>query len=476
MKMKWIKIFSLVLILASVYSVMATHRKPNFRWVVYKTPLYEYALYDGEEPIGYFSKQSLSFYEFKLIPGVVSGRFGNYGIGLYAQNQYWGRESLTIKEFAVDTSDPTRFVMKVHAGQKMSGEKEDELDIESMLEVTWDAQLKCYSWWVTKKMTVLGGNTLKEGQVEFEDTYLTGTYADDQRYEYFVRKAADGNHYMAPLNHDKSTDKIDWDYAKDGFWVACLDGKTNPALEWFEGRTENLKSATCWLSQDIHHYWLSKNGTFKVGETKTVKYRFVNYPYEKAKEILAKSKFRDLPNDPLKNYPMREWPLSRFDKNVYRITKVGVYAWCPSKGFDDQEFDPKCIWDKTTGYDDSFSLKIDASDGEIHTWRCTAVDYQPSIPIKGKSRFSFMVKTKDLKGYARLVYRNVNPPTPPLISNPISGTNDWTRVSLDVPEGYWLGANSDGYRTSGNTDLYFEVKGPGVAWFDNLLREIVATK
>jgi hypothetical protein len=455
----------------------AADKKPNFRWIeggtsgLNNSVSYDYTLYDGEEAIGYFWKKNLSFYEYKLIPGVVQGNsryMDRYGISLYAQNQYWGNESLNVKKFTVDSSNPNQFVMRVQLGQRRGEEKEDALDIESTLEVSWDRKLKCYAWTIQKTMVVLGGQVLADPFIEFEDTYFLGHQdPSDQRYEYYVWKSADGTLYKMPFNNDKSMDKWNWRYAMDGFWVACLNKETNPAFEWLGGDIKSINTGICWLYLDLHQGWMPKNKAFRVGETATFKYRFVNYPYDKAKSILAKSVFRNIPNDPVKHFPMREWPLSRFDKNVYRITRLGVYPWCPSTTWDEQmtvHYDPKCIWDKTTGYDDNFSLKIDARDGGVHTWRCTAVDYLPTITIKGSSTFTFMVKTKDLKGYARLVYQIVNPTKPPLMSNAISGTNDWMKVNLTVPYEYFK-------KFRGNSDLYFEVKGPGVAWFDNLQRD-----
>ena len=467
------------LMLAGALSATGAQHKPNFRWVkggatgAYKTLAYDHTLYDGDTAIGYFWQKTLSFHEYRLVPGSVCGRPRNqtHGISLYAQNQYWGGETIDVKDLAVDTADPARFVMTVHLGQRRRDEKADALDIRSRLAVTWDATLGCYAWTVTKKMTVLGGRVLHDKYIEFEDTYFDGISSlGTQRYHWFVRKSPDGTHYKMPLNNDKSTDKQNWRYAKDGFWVACLTRRMNPATEWLEGHTKDLNTEICWLYQDLHSYWRPDSGRFKVGDTKTVRYRFVNYPYAKAKAILDASRFRDLPNDPLTEFPVREWPLTKFDKNAYRATQLGIYPWCPSTRWDEclpRDYDPKCTWDKTTGFDDRFSLKIDATDGGLHTWRCTSVDYQPSIPIKGASRFTFRVRTQDLKGHARLVYRNISPRTPPVMSPPVTGTNDWTKVVLDVPDGYWRGRTSD---------LYFEVRGPGTAWFDNLHRESDATR
>jgi hypothetical protein len=453
--------------------------QPNFRWIkggstgLQKQPLeYDYTLFDGDRPIGYFWKDRLSFYEYQLVPGVVTGNPRNQtsGIALYAQNQYWGDEALDVKDFAVDLSDPSKFVMTAHIGQRYIEESEDALDIQARLEVTWDAELNCYAWTLTKKMTILGGNVLYQPYVEFEDTYFQGHYYFDQRYQYYIWKDRDDSYYRMPFNNDKSSDKNDWVYGENGFWLAALDQTSNPALEWLEGYTDHLKTSVCWLYLDLHSYWLREGSTFNIGDTKTVSYRFVNYPYGKAQAILEQSVLRDLPNDPIKTFPMREWPLTRFDKNIYRTTTLGVYSWEPSPIFDPtfpENYDPNCTWDSTRGYDDNYSLKIDATDGAVHRWGLTAVDYGPIMNIQGESSFSFMVKTQGLRGNARLVYCNISYEYSCIMSDPISGTNHWTEVTLKVPDGFYRG---------GYSYLYFEVQGPGIAWFDNLFRESEASR
>lgn len=475
--MKWVLSVVVLACLAMGHPTRAVGKTRSFRWVSGGTSGvgayavdYDYTLFDGMEIVGYFWKQNLSFYEYKLVPGIVHGHsryMGRYGLSLCAQNQYWGNESINLHTFAVDASDPNRFIMKVHLGQRRRDEKTDALDIESSLTVSWDNELKCYSWMIEKRLKVLSGTVLADPHIEFEDTYFLGPEDHaNQRYQYYVWKSEQGVLYKMPFNNDKSMDKWNWSVARDGFWVACVNKETNPALEWLTGNSAGIDTSICWLYLDLHHTWKPKNRTFHVGETGTFKYRFVSYPRAKAKSILGKSVFRDIPNDALKAFPAREWPLSRFDKNVYRTTSVGVFPWCPSTTWDEQmtiHYDPNCIWDKTIGYDDKFSLKIDARDGKVHTWRCTGVDYQPTMAIKGTSTFTFMVKTTDLGGYARLVYQIVNPTKPPLISKAISGTNDWTKITLTVPYDYFK-------EFRGNSDLYFEVQGPGLAWFDNLER------
>jgi hypothetical protein len=158
-----------------------------------------------------------------------------------------------------------------------------------------------------------------------------------------------------------------------------------------------------------------------------------------------------------------------YTPDFHRTEQLGVYCWLPLKrrwGMLAGNHNPRCTWDRTQGFDDTSSLKIDATDGGTHAWWCTHVDLPPTMPIEGKSRFTAMVKTEGVKGYARMVYYAHG--EKPLVSKPVTGTVDWTQVTIDVPENHFKGGELSA--------LYFEVKGPGTAWCDNVLRESEATR
>ena len=89
----------------------------------------------------------------------------------------------------------------------------------------------------------------------------------------------------------------------------------------------------------------------------------------------------------------------------------------------------------------------------------------PLVVIMPRKIFYPNVKTEDVAGHAAFVY-HVRADPVPLVSRMISGTHDWTEITLDVPASYGPGHPM-------RAQAYFWVEGPGVAWFDNLERRRV---
>jgi hypothetical protein len=263
--------------------------------------------------------------------------------------------------------------------------------------------------------------------------------------------------------------------AREGGWLTQLIEAQSP-----------IKIGPCWMFFDVHYYMIEG-----VPETapddvfdRRFAIRFTPVTPQKAREILAVAK--EVPWKGTKEY---ELPVLSEHNTFSELVSPGKYCWFKS------DFD--CFRDATTGYDDTYSISIKKGPADKknpvslfpsvwYAW-CWGPAHDTDIPLEGTYRFTALIKTKDCRGKVRFGinefagdnwygYRR-----PGEWSNSkqiitwagreLSGTNEWTRVSLDLKIDDEKISRLQGRPMSHmwiRRALLIEQTGEGQCWADNV--------
>lgn len=253
-----------------------------------------------------------------------------------------------------------------------------------------------------------------------------------------------------------------------GGWLTRIDKTPAPVIH-----------EICWYRFDVHHQLEGAIPSRGSQKDLSLEFAMTFEPVEpqRARKIIQAAReipWRDAPEYDL---PLLSWD-NRFDTMLKDLPGEETWkhtVWWPS--------DYECFRDDTTGFDDSYSLSIrrksnhpkKSSAFSTHSW-----SYPFGNPAtRGKRvRLSAMIKTEACTGDVRLgcysiaegmsdVYyggrKAAHPDGTPRTegidwhySRPLTGTNDWTAISLEF-EG-----------TGHGQTLFLEQTGAGQCWFDNV--------
>ena len=256
----------------------------------------------------------------------------------------------------------------------------------------------------------------------------------------------------------------------EGGWMMEIQEASSP-----------LTFGLCWMFFDVHCIMTKGVPALGGAERAEAAYKFLFRPVtaEYAGKIWADS--QEVEWRSLKEYgslPLFSWD-SKFDKLLTDKDCSGSdkYVWLPSS------YD--CFRDDKTGFDDNYSASINIKQGKA-AWYCSTwgTPYDTQEPLKGTYRISVMVKTQDVEGEVRLSVswshggNHLNKSSEwaakdavwKLANKKLTGTNDWTLITLEIEPGSQLGLIDP--EEVGET-IVLEQIGPGQSWFDNVKIEKV---
>jgi hypothetical protein len=263
-------------------------------------------------------------------------------------------------------------------------------------------------------------------------------------------------------NHDR--------LAEAGLRIGYLDRREGGWIQELLQSSAPIRLEQCWLGVDVHHRMLTGvPGQTGPGEVFEVSYTFGFKPVSRpgALQILQEAvpiAWQDRPEYQLPVF-------SRYSTFEEKLSRSGQFVWCASSY--------QCAMDDTVGFDDRHSIRIThVLPGEKSAWSAFTWGTYFDTPtlLKGRFRISAMVKTAGLSGEFRLAVSK-HPdgswlrPSGEWISRPvqwfysptaITGTNDWTRMHVDVD----IDLTKEPPFTRHSVVL--EYTGAGSIWFDNV--------
>jgi len=482
--MKCIPKLSSVLLIPFFFAFLtdAVAHTPSFSWRVRGDANYEQWIYDGDEPIAMLDMKSLdepmqALMMFRLVPKPLLLRYLKLEPGgkplVSAVQLYWKTgtvitdvlDGLDIKGEGTGRLTVT-FTVK---------DPWDTIKVVRTLTVTYDNSIGSYIYDFSDIADILKPETLdtnKPVRIEYCDPWFTDCPAPSQRfsgmwtgrYRQFAYESADGGIVSIPHHHVSCPQKGGIRLRRDGVFAAVYEPDGNPAIRFMGETADKTSIGICPWAYDVHFGYTAEPE--ELYRPIRMHFRFFKCPDDRAKELNNSAKIPVLEKTSwggLVEFPLYE-PHSSFDKtlsvNAVRQGDIDPWFWRP-------EGEDGAVWDKTSGRNDSHSLKIGKNTDGLTEWTsmCEGQGYftAPWSPCKGYE-VSCQVKTENVTGAGASIgflyhVPNVPPEWPVIRSERITGTNGWTKLTVRVgppPEGTSI------------ISLHLSQAGSGTTWFDDL--------
>lgn len=434
--------------------ILATRQWHGWLWI-----------FDGNEPIARFMKYDVGVG--RNAPGDDAGPYRYFGISdaklrpgtppatpwqLDWDCSLGGVGKAQYKTIiAFDVQQPTRDVLTFR--WELAWANSGELAGRGTMTVSYDAKTNAYMYDChTSKILE---KPLNDAGIQYSDPWpyrVVGPATDDwktweRRIRYFVYTEPDGTLRKIPLNHHWP---LTYTFKPGTAGVFVSDNEVNPAFEMLtEGQT--LTGGLCNWGYDLHMIlqYPKEQLPLPKGKELTAHFRVTAYSAKQAQDMLAGAKFLDAFEKTHGNMlvPINTGQvLNRFGPSTWVKATDPFDAWI-WEGLTEKN------WDKTVGFDDTYSLRFDQP-GQYVTRDFGAGGYYGVFP-KGTYEFHAMVKTKDATGKGAWLSVQNWPIPDEFHSETVTGTADWTLLRVRFP-GPIVGAT-----------LRLHLDGPGMAWIDN---------
>ena len=318
------------------------------------------------------------------------------------------------------------------------------------VDVTYDPTNDVYAYDVHNSCLTVEA---RQDAVEFTDPWPYGACGPaatlphpwKRTMDYCVLKRPDDRLVKVPLTHPWAGG----DALKDGgFCLFGLREDVNPVFEVFSEAGYPLRIGFCNWGLDMHTQYLVPPEKRPLPKGTEVKchYRVLSYPYAKAKGIFDQAEMSPM-------YVQLAQAGLYLVNSGHDVNRLDPSRWVKATDVFDAwlwEGVTEKNWDKTVGHDDKFSLKMDGP-GTFATRYGSGDFYGPFLAREYE--FSAFVKTENLEGKFVLGAKVGSD----YVSEPVTGTKDWTRVSVKFPGRPFTGVR-----------LRLTVEGKGTAWVDDL--------
>ncbi|MFA5687619.1 MAG: hypothetical protein WC959_00470 [Kiritimatiellales bacterium] len=374
----------------------------------------------------------------------------------------------------------------------------DEEGFEYILRSTLNGSLS--EWRAGKKMGAKGERTIEPfnyhlQRISMPERLRSAQQGESDLYMGFVR-SPDGKDWIFtpkmhvpahpiktgfyPLgNYQGNSYRGELPMADVGSFFGILDPKEGGWMTEVLESPKPLKFSLCWMFFDVHCYLYQGVPESAPDDILNLScaIRFSPVTPQKARELLNKAE-----EYPWKELPEYQLPVfSRYNTFSEKISS-GKYGWLKS------DFD--CLWDKTSGYDDHYSISIKKEENTApsawYGW-FWGPGYELDTPLDGVYRISARIKTRDCTGVVRMGINEGSGDNwfgrekPGKWSVPkciityadqeLTGTTDWTLITIDVPIDNTRVSALKGRPVSymhTHHIIFFEQSGSGQCWIDNV--------
>jgi hypothetical protein len=481
---RWIALAALTVSLMTTAPVMlfAAHT-PVFSWQVRGDVNYQQGIYDGKDCIAVLDMSTLdepmqSLMFFSKVPRPILLRHLKLTPGgkplVQAVHLFWkSGEVITdvLDGLAVAGNGTDRLTVTVTVKDSLNIMK-----LERTVTVTYDAAMNSYVYDLRDRATVNSPEKLAGGSdsVSFEycDPWFTDCPSPSQpfpgmwkgRYSKFAYESKNGGIAAIPHNHFSYSHKSGIEVKKDGVFAAVFEPDGNPAIQVMEETADKTHISICPWGYDVHMGFSAK--TADLGTPLTTHFRFFQLPADRARKMDQSAVAPSLkPEDMqgLTELPMYE-RTSGFEKAAVvgktHAGNIDPWFWVPQG-----EKGP--VWDRAFGRSGKSSLKIEKDTPGVAAWysMCEGQGYftEPWTPCKGYE-ISVWVKTKDVEAPGVSIgacchVPNIPPSWPITWSGKVTGTNDWTKVTLHM---------GPPPKDTSIMSFHLQLEGKGAVWFDDM--------
>lgn len=345
-----------------------------------------------------------------------------------------------------------------------------EIVSQYLMTLSLDAGTMAYVYDFDAQFTVQPGKTWPG--LEFTDYWPCrvvgpGTQGQEDQwphnYQWIAWQNTNGLLYKYPINHNGfypgyGGKRECLNIATNGGFIGFFNEDVNPVWRIVKAQADVGQGLCAW-GFDLHlAYATPKEYPLKAGTQYSLQFQLTGYDRARGNEIL---KTATLPPDAEIEdldweYPAYQWGLNDFRTGVKLASPHQEQIWRRTSWWL-ACFQPSNVWDRTVGYDDKASLRLDGpfsiGAGMGPSW------FMPAFSAR-RYFISAIVKTENVRGegpFIAFACQN-NKAARDRFATGITGTRRWTRVGF-------VTTNLTGLIQG---DLRVGLSGTGKAWFDNV--------
>ena len=439
-------------------------------------------IYDHDEPIARLEdkpieqpEQNLRYFDgnpkpvnlrdLKLAPG---GRPLVCGVQMYWVFQHRVLATTDLVDIQAEGQETERLTLTV-----VTGDPGGVATSRRVLRLSYDADLASYVYDFQAHLDIHSPEALdREEKVHFE--YCDPWYNDipgptvafpgmwEKRYSHLLAECGDGSVWQMPINHMATGIPAPKSLKRDGLFVLGNDPGNNPAFEFVGDTAARTSIGVCNWGYDIHfagHYIRDE-----LYAPLCPHFRIRLCPDAQVERLMAAAE--PIPTVDYKGF--EELPLYERKTSFARGLRLNEptpgntdpWPWLPEgEGAE---------WCRDHGRSDDCSLKIRKDSDGPTEWimdRESEGAWTERWTRSTGFRITGYIKTEDVKGRgaflaARWGIYNYPERYPCVCSGKLSGSNDWTQVSLEI--------RGPAPADSGALSIILRQDGSGTSWFDDL--------
>ncbi len=285
-----------------------------------------------------------------------------------------------------------------------------------------------------------------------------GTRMGSKKYCVYENRA--GGMTKVPHHSLLAPDKYNIRLKKGGAKMGMLGNPKGVLIVEFLGETAtNTRLGLCNAGFDVWFVWALQPGRNRP----RAKFKIYSYDTKRGEEFFKKAKISPFTDEELKIFSLPRYrsdghPLSDFESGIDpKVNDRGAY-WAP---FGDMI---RTEWCRSAGHSGTGSLKTQTDTPVQCYWGHGPQSGSTTVPKDSTAVASVWIKTENLEGkgaYFTVQYRSGRKKGR-VESRKLTGTNDWTKVSVKIPAG------STWFRF---TKLVHE--GKGTSYFDDVDYRII---